>query len=72
MYYWNLDDENWAELIEVAVVNSVELQVELVNLLSQHDDEVAIKYALRFAIAEEMLPLHLVPLVKANCDNQTP
>lgn len=41
----------------------MELQVELVNLLSEClDDKAAVEWALRYAVPEENLPYHLTPL----------
>lgn len=62
-----LDTENWIELVEVAVAGSQELQIELVKLLSDYlDDDMATKYAVRYAIPEERLPCHLTHLLKIN------
>ena len=56
-----LDQENWEELIEVAVGNTEELQIELINILSVQclDDEAALKWALKFSIPDDKLPLQL-------------
>ena len=56
-----IDQENWEELIEVAVGNTEELQIELINILSAQcaDDEAALKWALKYSIPLDKLPLHL-------------
>lgn len=65
------DDENWEELVEVTVSNSTELQGELVKLLYEYmDNELAIKWAIRFAVPEEKLPEGLVPLIKTECRSE--
>ena len=57
--------------MEVAVASSLELQVELVNLMSQClDDEGAVKWARHFRIPEEMVPECLIPLMKSEFRNQ--
>ena len=59
------ENQNWEELVEIAAAESVDLQAELVSLLCQYGDTpAAVKWAARFSIPEDILPFHLVPLVK--------
>lgn len=67
------EDQNWEELVAIAVTESVELQVELINMLSKYlDDDAAVKWAVRYAVPEERLPFHLVPLVAASANEMKP
>lgn len=67
----SIDEENWKELVEIAVSDSVELQVELIQQLVCVDDEAATRYAKLYAIPEDKLPYNFTPVVKSKDDDQT-
>ncbi|XP_046455763.1 exonuclease mut-7 homolog [Daphnia pulex] len=66
----SIDNENWEELVEVAVANSLDLQVELIQQLHCIDEEAASKYAEIYAIPEERLPYNFSPYVKSDSSSQ--
>lgn len=68
-----VEDRNWDELIEIAVGESTELQVELINLLCDYrDDDAAVKWVIRFSLPDEAIPYYLVDLVKTALSSTVP
>ncbi|KAI9553065.1 hypothetical protein GHT06_020956 [Daphnia sinensis] len=67
----SIDDENWKELVELAVSDCPELQVELIEQLVCVDDEAATRYAKLYAIPEDKLPYNFTPVVKSNDGDHT-